>query len=177
MTDKNTGNRGLSPKEEAYAQARASGKSGIEAALSCGYSPGSRKGAGVQAARLNARPHIRERIAVLLGSEGVDDARAEHIRELETLREMAKVKGHSAVAVRAQELLGRARGVGGDEHTVNMAVHTPLADVSSSDLRAALASVISQNSSLADLLGDQSAAFKQSDQADQTKPDEGKAIH
>jgi UDP-N-acetylglucosamine enolpyruvyl transferase len=113
----------------------------------------------------------------LLGSEGVDDARAEHIRELETLREMAKVKGHSAVAVRAQELLGRARGVGGDEHTVNMSVHTPLSDVSSSDLRAALASVISQNSSLADLLGDQSAAFKQPDPDDGSDPDEGKALH
>ena len=180
MSTKNYGNKGLSLKEEAFAQARFAGLSSVEAALRAGFSPGNRKGAGVQAARLNARQHVKDRIAELIGSVRVEDDRSRHIDELILLREMAKSRGHTAVAVRSQELLGRVLGVGGDDQTVNMTVHQALADVSSDELRAALAEAIGQNGNLAEIIGGLPATFKHSELPnpdDEPKPAAGEAVH
>jgi hypothetical protein len=160
-------NKALSAREELYAVARARGLSGTASAIAAGYS--SNKGtASVTSARINAREHVKARIAALMASDTLDDDRARHIAKLEELRDKAVLKGQVAASIRAQELIGKARGVSGDD-TASITISTPLEDANSSDLRSALQSAI-------DRFG--ITAFKQpAADDDEPQPAAGEAVH
>ena len=101
-------------------------------------------------------------------SDTIDDDRSAYVAKLVELREAALGRGQVAAATRAHELIGKALGVSGEDQT-SVTIHTPLEDASTDQIKSALQSAV-------DRFG-VSAAFKQSDQADQPKPDEGKALH
>mgnify|MGYP003651302650 FL=1 len=160
-------NKALSTREEKYAQGRARGLSGTASAVAAGYSahPGT---ASVTSARIAAREHVKARIAALMVSDTIDDDRSAYVAKLVELREAALGRGQVAAATRAQELIGKALGVSGQDEA-SVTIHTALEDASTDQIKSALQSAV-------DKFG-VSAAFKQSDQADQPKPDEGKALH
>ena len=101
-------------------------------------------------------------------SDTIDDDRSAYIAKLVELREAALGRGQVAAATRAQELIGKAQGVSGEDQA-SVTIHTALEDASTDQIKSALQSAV-------DRFG-VSAAFKQSEPADQPKPAEGDAIH
>ena len=167
ITSMGTSNKALSTREERYAQGRARGLSGTASAIAAGYSahPGT---ASVTSARIAAREHVKARIAALMTSDTIDDDRSAYIAKLVELREAALGRGQVAAATRAHELIGKAQGVSGEDQA-SVTIHTALEDASTDQIKSALQSAV-------DRFG-VSAAFKQSDPADQPAPADGDAIH
>ena len=135
--------RQLSVREAKFAAAVASGLTGVDAAIQAGYSS-NRRTASVTATRLAKRPQVRDRIAALTEADPEKTARDDHIAKLIELRDRALSKGHSAAAIRAQELLAKAHGVLGEEasQSTMSTIHSSLDAASTDDIRAALLAAV-----------------------------------
>lgn len=136
------GNSGLSEKEEVFARKVAAGYGQTEAARQAGYAE---NGITVQATRLMKKAKIQRRIDQLTAIPAREsfDERREHLEELAALRQMAKAKGQTAAAIKAEELRGRVLGLYVERSLVEQKGGTQSLEVASpGDLRAAIAEAV-----------------------------------
>ena len=142
----------LTEKQELFAQAKAAGKSNKTAAIEAGFLPAS---ASVTASRMMNNGAIVKRIASLVKGEGLSQAvqlklvesiaddRQAHIRRLAELSDMARSKGQTSAAIRAEELIGRCLGFY-VEQSVALNVQQKVEDAKPEEIRAALAEAMAR---------------------------------
>ena len=169
---KQTG-RKLSIRETKFVDALARGLSGVDACLEAGYSANP-KTRSVTASRLRKKPHIQARLAEIIQPTQPLDEREKHIARLESMRDECRAAKSYAAAVRCEELISKARNLTPD--TLDLSVHQPIDQASSSQLVASLSEIFSRHAGLADLFKRPSTP-SDDDSADQPKPAEGDAIH
>ena len=142
----------LTEKQELFAQAKASGKNNKAAAIEAGFLPAS---ASVTASRMMNNGAIVKRIASLVKGEGLSQAvqlklvesiaddRQAHIKRLAELSDMARSKGQTSAAIRAEELIGRCLGFY-VEQSVALNVQQKVEDAKPEEIRAALAEAMAR---------------------------------
>ena len=142
----------LTEKQELFCQAKAAGKSNKAAAIDAGFLPAS---ASVTASRMMNNAAIVKRIASLAKGEGLSQAvqlklvesiaddRQAHIRRLAELSDMARSKGQTSAAIRAEELIGRCLGFY-VEQSVALNVQQKVEEAKPEEIRAALAEAMAR---------------------------------
>jgi len=162
----------LTEKQELFCQAKAAGKNNKAAAIDAGFLPAS---ASVTASRMMNNAAIVKRISALAKGEGLSqsvqlrlvesiaDDRQAHIRRLAELSDMARSKGQTSAAIRAEELIGRCLGFY-VEQSVALNVQQKVEDAKPEEIRAALEEAM-QRYQIGNQTGNQ-------EQQDQQKPQE-----
>ena len=165
MTNKD--NVRLTEKQELFCQAKAAGKNNKAAAIEAGFLPAS---ASVTASRMMNNPAIVKRISALAKGEGLShsvqlklvesiaDDRQAHIRRLAELSDMARSKGQTSAAIRAEELIGRCLGFY-VEQSVALNVQQKVEDAKPEEIRAALVEAMERYQ-----IGNQTGNQEQQDQ-------------
>jgi len=163
----------LTEKQELFCQAKASGKGNKSAAIEAGFLPAS---AAVTASRMMNNAAIVKRISALAKGEGLSQAvqlklvetiaddRQAHIRRLAELSDMARSKGQTSAAIRAEELIGRCLGFY-VEQSVALNVQQKVEDAKPEEIREALAEAMERYK-----IGNQSGNQKEQDQQKPQKP-------
>lgn len=163
----------LTEKQELFCQAKAAGKNNKAAAIDAGFLPAS---ASVTASRMMNNAAIVKRISALAKGEGLSqsvqlklvesiaDDRQAHIRRLAELSDMARSKGQTSAAIRAEELIGRCLGFY-VEQSVALNVQQKVEDAKPEEIRAALAEAMQRYQ-----IGNQTGNQEQQDQQNPQKP-------
>ena len=148
----NKGNVKLTEKQELFCQAKAAGQNNKEAALSAGFGIAS---AAVTASRLLRKPAILSRISALQHGtelsanarvslvESIRDERQAHIKRLADLSELARSKGQTSAAIRAEELIGKVLGFY-VEQQVALSVTQSISDAKPEEIKAALSEAMAR---------------------------------
>ena len=146
------GNIKLTEKQELFCQAKAAGQNNRDAALSAGFGAAS---AGVTASRMMRKPAILSRISALQHGtdlsanarvslvESIRDERQAHIKRLADLSELARSKGQTSAAIRAEELIGKVLGFY-VEQQVALSVTQSIADANPDEIKEALAEAMAK---------------------------------
>ena len=155
----------LTEKQELFAQAKASGKGNKSAAIEAGFLPAS---AAVTASRMMNNTAIVKRISALAKGEGLSqsvqlklveniaDDRQAHIKRLAELSELARAKGQTSSAIRAEELIGRCLGFY-VEQSVALSVTQEIENAKPEEIRQALAEAMTKYK-IGNQIGNQSLA-------------------
>ena len=148
----NKGNVKLTEKQELFCQAKAAGQNNREAALSAGFGSAS---AAVTASRMMRKPAILSRISALQHGtelsanarvslvESIRDERQAHIKRLADLSELARSKGQTSAAIRAEELIGKVLGFY-VEQQVALSVTQSISDAKPEEIKAALSEAMAR---------------------------------
>ena len=148
----NKGNVKLTEKQELFCQYKAAGRSNVDAARDAGFGAAS---AAVTASRMMRKPAILSRISALQHGtelsanarvslvESIRDERQAHIKRLADLSELARSKGQTSAAIRAEELIGKVLGFY-VEQQVALSVTQSISDAKPEEIKAALSEAMAR---------------------------------
>ena len=148
----NKANIKLTEKQELFCQYKAAGRSNVDAARDAGFGAAS---AAVTASRMMRKPAVISRINALQHGtevsasarvslvESIRDERQAHIKRLADLSELARSKGQTSAAIRAEELIGKVLGFY-VEQQVALSVTQSISDAKPEEIKAALSEAMAR---------------------------------